>query len=137
MFTENNLVVKKMLYFFKNTLKLLVKSTGNLFIFLDKLAYPQFIAHKRNFLIVTTKKFQYQHYFIIFFAEKVIVTGCESCQLMLTCRQLDSIIAILDVNFKAKTPIYDSGLVKNKTVMPFPPDHPRDSLNKRWVQDIS
>ncbi|XP_048520500.1 uncharacterized protein LOC109537501 isoform X1 [Dendroctonus ponderosae] len=60
------------------------------------------------------------------YIEKVIVSGCETCQLMLSCRQLDSIIAILDVDFNST----EAGLAK-KIHGTFPPDHPRDALNKR------
>ncbi|XP_066251453.1 uncharacterized protein [Euwallacea similis] len=73
----------------------------------------------------------YVHHAFAGYIEKVIVRGCESCQLMLTCRQLDSLIAILDVDFQAESSVYDTGLMKNRTMRPFPPDHPRDSLNKR------
>ncbi|XP_030752445.1 uncharacterized protein LOC115879666 isoform X2 [Sitophilus oryzae] len=65
------------------------------------------------------------------YIEKVEVSGCESCRLMLTCRQLDTIIAILDVDFRMKNPIFDTGVIQNRGVQVFPPDHPRDALNKR------
>ncbi|KAL1500889.1 hypothetical protein ABEB36_006310 [Hypothenemus hampei] len=63
------------------------------------------------------------------YIEKVTVSGCESCQLMLTCRRLDTTIAIFDVDFRARHPVYDSTLLEKMAI--FPPDHPRDALNKR------
>ncbi|KAF7269962.1 uncharacterized protein LOC143202854 isoform X2 [Rhynchophorus ferrugineus] len=64
------------------------------------------------------------------YIEQVEISGCESCRLMLTCRKLDSIIAILDVDFEMKEPIIDTGVIPHHQPM-FPPDHPLDALNKR------
>ncbi|XP_050307091.1 uncharacterized protein LOC126743882 [Anthonomus grandis grandis] len=58
------------------------------------------------------------------YIEKVEVSACESCQLTLTCRQLDSIIAILDVNFERENSV-------ENPFAPFPLDYPRDAVNKR------
>ncbi|KAG5865187.1 hypothetical protein JTB14_013704 [Gonioctena quinquepunctata] len=77
------------------------------------------------------------------YVEIVEKTSCDTCKLMLTCRSLTSVIAILKVDFLQDSP--DESLAGslarglagnsagNSSVAsgPFPPIHPRDVLNQR------
>ncbi|XP_072383645.1 uncharacterized protein [Diabrotica undecimpunctata] len=77
------------------------------------------------------------------YEELVEVTGCDTCRLMLTCRHLTAVIAILKVDFAGHhlNDIFETGTVENWTgngsfmsvIAPplFPPVHPRDVLNAR------
>ncbi|KAJ3632746.1 hypothetical protein MTP99_009734 [Tenebrio molitor] len=64
------------------------------------------------------------------YIETVIVSGCESCKLHLTCRHLTSIIAILEAEF---VPEFNETSLNGSTLVPtaFPPVHPRQALNRR------
>ncbi|XP_018562122.1 signal peptide, CUB and EGF-like domain-containing protein 2 [Anoplophora glabripennis] len=64
------------------------------------------------------------------YIEIVQTSDCNSCRLMLTCKHLNSIIAILDVEF---TPGHVNDTLGNTSVTPtlFPPVHPRGCLNQR------
>lgn len=59
------------------------------------------------------------------YIETVSISGCESCRLYLTCRELTSIIAILEANFDSNKAI------STETATAFPPTFPRSCLNYR------
>ncbi|RZC37323.1 uncharacterized protein BDFB_013137, partial [Asbolus verrucosus] len=59
----------------------------------------------------------------------VIVSGCESCKLHLTCRHFSSIIAIFEAEF---TPEFNETAANDSLLSTaFPPIHPRQALNQR------
>lgn len=72
------------------------------------------------------------------YVEIVEVEGCDTCKLMLTCRHLTAVIAILKVDFVGdrlndffEISTTNNTFVSVKTPPPFPPVHPRDVLNAR------
>lgn len=69
---------------------------------------------------------------VAFFTETVTISGCETSRLMLTCRHLHTIIAIIDVDYQI---VNDSQLNNDSTnngyISPFPLVHPREALNRR------
>lgn len=79
--------------------------------------------------IADLKRFLTSNRFI--FSEIVEETGCESCRLLLTCRHLTAVIAIVNVDFSPRinNEAIDDSNITTSTL--FPPVHPRDVLNKR------
>ncbi|XP_074038588.1 uncharacterized protein isoform X2 [Leptinotarsa decemlineata] len=75
----------------------------------------------------------YFRYTVSGYVEIVEITGCHTCRLMLTCRSLNSIIAILDYNFVED--IVDesanAGDLAGNSSISFAPAYPRDILNQR------
>ncbi|CAH2010404.1 unnamed protein product [Acanthoscelides obtectus] len=65
------------------------------------------------------------------YLEIVEVNACSRCRIMLTCRQLDAIIAILESDYPSRAGELGAKEEEVTVSAPFPFQHPRDSLNHR------
>nr|CAH7747007.1 unnamed protein product [Callosobruchus chinensis] len=65
------------------------------------------------------------------YIEIVEVNACSFCRIMLTCRQLDAIIAILEADYPGTSELKEIKEEAVTAAVRFPFLHPRDSLNRR------